>query len=331
LKFQKVKNNSPLVSVVMPTYNGAEFIYEAIQSILNQSYSNFELFIVDDGSTDNTSEIIMSFNDDRISFIKKEKNSGIADSLNIGIANAKGKYFARMDDDDVSQVNRLQMQVEFMETNPDVVVCATNDQNLGGNRPYLSDLKIRIGLLFRNVLIHASVMMPMVIVKACQYNINMVPSEDYDLWSRILNEGKFHKLQEPLMHIRYSSDGQTATRRNEQLKLNVNICKRILKNYSFNLDESDEQLLNLFVEHDYSITAGTFCKLLKWLDKLNQINKNLSIFPEQLFLDEIEFQKESFIKKYFINRKLSNKISPFIKMPYRYKLQVISYYFKKYF
>ena len=320
----------PLVSVVLPTYNGEEFIKEAIESILNQSLKNFELIIVDDGSTDATATIINSFVDDRISFIKKEKNSGIADSLNIGILKANGKYFARMDDDDTSHKDRLYKQVEFLETHQDVVVCATND-HIEGNRPYLSDVEIRIGFLFRNVIIHASVMMPMSIFDTYKYNIDTVPSEDYDLWSRILNEGKFHKLSEPLMQIRYSSDGQTATRRHEQLKLNVGIYKRFLDNYGFDLDEDGEYLLNLFIEHNYAMPTDTMIRLLKWMDKLIDANKVLNIFPEEPFKDEIEFQKQNFIKKYFLNRKITNKIKPFIKMPYRYKLMIINYYFNKCF
>jgi glycosyltransferase involved in cell wall biosynthesis len=321
----EIKSN-PLVSVVMPTYNGADFIHDAIQSILDQSYSNFELIVVDDGSTDNTSEIVNAFTDKRITYIKKPKNSGIADSLNLGISKARGSYFARMDDDDVSREDRLQKQVEFLETHKDVVVCATNDQNLGGERPYLSDQEIKIGLLFRNVIIHASVMMPMTILETYKYDVNRVPSEDYDLWSRILNEGKFHKLPEPLMQIRYASDGQTATRRHEQLKLNVDICKRFLSNDGFKLDKDKEYILYSFIEHDYSITGSTLLKLLDWLEAMKFSNKILSIFPQELCIDEIEFQKQNFIKKYFINRKVVDKIEPFIKLPIRYKLFILRYY-----
>jgi len=323
------KTNRPLISVVMPTYNGEAFIAKAIQSVLDQTFTDFEFIIVDDGSTDATASIIASFNDSRILSIKKESNTGIADCLNIGIEAAKGIYFARMDDDDTCHRERLSKQIKYLETHKNVIVCATNDQNLGGNRPYLSDLQIKIGLMFRNVLIHASVMMPMSIFDTYSYNTKMVPSEDYDLWSRILKEGKFHKLSEPLMQIRYSSDGQTATRRHEQLKLNVGICKRFLKNYGFALEPNDEYLLHQFVEHDYTISVDVLLKLLKWLDKLQHLNTKLSIFPDLQFANEIAFQKQNFIKKYFLNRKLPKKIEPFIKLPFHYKLQVISFYMNK--
>jgi glycosyltransferase involved in cell wall biosynthesis len=320
----------PFVSVVMPTYNGADFIHEAIQSVLDQSYPYFELIIVDDGSTDGTSKIVNSFTDSRIIFLSKDKNSGIADSLNLGISKSKGHYFARMDDDDECHKDRLLRQVEYLESHPDVVVCATNDQNQGGQNLCLGDLDIRIGLLFRNVLIHASVMIPMAVVKAHQYNVNTVPSEDYDLWSRLLDDGKFHKLSESLMVIRYAADGQTATRRSEQLKLNIEISQRFFHYYGFDMDDKDKYFHKLFVEHNYLISGGKLIGVFKWLDKLGQANKALGIFPEQRFLNEIEFQKLNFINKYFINRKLANKFSPFFKLPFKYKLFVIKLYFKKY-
>ena len=92
----------------MATYNGERYISEAIESVLNQSYTNFEFIIVDDGSTDTTAQIIASFSDSRIIYLKKNTNSGIADSLNLGISKARGAYIARMDDDDVCMPNRFE-------------------------------------------------------------------------------------------------------------------------------------------------------------------------------------------------------------------------------
>ena len=323
------KTNRPSISVVMPTYNGEAFIAKAIQSVLNQTFTDFELIIVNDGSTDATASIIASFDDSRILYIKKETNTGIADCLNIGIKVAKGTYFARMDDDDTCDKERLLQQIRYLETHKNVIVCATNDQNRGGNRPYLSNLQIKIGLMFRNVLIHASVMMPMSIFNNYKYNVDKVPSEDYDLWSRILKEGEFHKLSDPLMQIRYSIDGQTATRRHEQLKLNIDIGKSIFKSYGFDLNEIDEMILNFFIQHNYSVSPGFLIKIIAWLDDLNHRNTNLNIFPEHAFANEIEYQKWDFIKKYFLNNKITKKMHSFICLPYKYKFKIMNYYVKK--
>ncbi len=106
-----------LVSIVMPSYNTAKYIGDSIKSIINQTYGNWELLIVDDCSTDNTEDIVASFNDERIRFIKKEKNSGAADSRNIALREARGKWIAFLDSDDTWEPEKLEKQLEFMVEN----------------------------------------------------------------------------------------------------------------------------------------------------------------------------------------------------------------------
>ena len=113
----------PLISVLMPVYNCSNYIYDSTISILNQTFSDFELIIIDDCSTDNTVDILKKFNDERIVLIVKQKNTGITNSLNYALDISKGKYFARMDGDDISNIDRLEKQYQFMEGNPDVVLC----------------------------------------------------------------------------------------------------------------------------------------------------------------------------------------------------------------
>ena len=116
-------NVKPLISVLMPVYNCSKYIYNSTISILNQTFSDFELIIIDDCSTDNTVDILRKFNDERIVLIVKQKNTGITNSLNYALDIAKGKYLARMDGDDISNIDRLEKQYEFMESHPDVVLC----------------------------------------------------------------------------------------------------------------------------------------------------------------------------------------------------------------
>ena len=117
--------NLPLVSVIMSVYNGEKYLVQAIDSILNQTYQNFEFIIIDDCSTDNSSHILQEYakKDSRIKIIKKEKNIGIKgfiENLNLGISIAEGKYIARMDADDISLPERFQKQVTFLENNPEI-------------------------------------------------------------------------------------------------------------------------------------------------------------------------------------------------------------------
>ena len=118
--------NDILVSVIMPVYNGALYLREAIDSILSQTHTNLELIIINDGSNDNSEEIILSYEDNRIRYIINEKNSGICVTLNKGLDIAKGKYIARMDCDDISCPERLQMQIEYMEQNPSIGVLGSD-------------------------------------------------------------------------------------------------------------------------------------------------------------------------------------------------------------
>lgn len=111
---------NPLVSVIMPAYNGEKYIGDAIESVLNQSYDNFELIIVEDKSTDNTLEVIQKYIDSRLFLYLNSQNRGIAYSTNLGIAKSKGKYIALLDDDDIALKRRLEWQVNFLEEHKDI-------------------------------------------------------------------------------------------------------------------------------------------------------------------------------------------------------------------
>ena len=116
----------PRVSVVMPAYNAEKYIGEAIDSILNQTFTDFEFIIIDDGSSDRTADIVKSYSDPRIRLLANERNSGIVASLNRGIQKATGKYIARMDADDYSRLDRIKKQVDFLDNHPEVIALGTS-------------------------------------------------------------------------------------------------------------------------------------------------------------------------------------------------------------
>ena len=117
--------NLPLVSVVMPVYNGEKYLKEAIDSVLSQSYQNIELVIVNDGSTDSGSQIVKKYTDPRIRFVENESNSGIVYSRNKGLESATGKYVATLDSDDIALPDRIEKQVLFLENNSEYGMCGT--------------------------------------------------------------------------------------------------------------------------------------------------------------------------------------------------------------
>ncbi len=117
---------NPTISVVMPVYNGAKYLKEAIESVLNQSFKDFELILINDGSTDSSESIIKSFDEPRIVYLNNGGNLGLSKSFNKGIIAAKGTYIARMDADDVSLPNRFEIQLDYLDTHPNIGVIGTN-------------------------------------------------------------------------------------------------------------------------------------------------------------------------------------------------------------
>ncbi|HGF9542707.1 TPA: glycosyltransferase family 2 protein, partial [Acinetobacter baumannii] len=122
-----------LVSVVLPAYNAELYLKEAIDSVLSQTFTDFELIILNDGSIDRTEEIILSYNDSRIVYVKNEKNLGLIGTLNKGINLAKGKYIARMDADDICLPERFKKQVDFLEKNNEIDLIGTNAIKINNN------------------------------------------------------------------------------------------------------------------------------------------------------------------------------------------------------
>ena len=121
----------PQVSIIMPVYNTAPFLREAMDSMLSQTFSDFELIVLNDCSPDNAEEVLNTYNDPRIVRYKGEKNVGLSNVLNVGIVMARGKYIARMDSDDISLPNRLQVQVDYLESNPEVDLVSVGMQLFG--------------------------------------------------------------------------------------------------------------------------------------------------------------------------------------------------------
>jgi len=267
----------PIISVVMPVYNGEKYLREAIDSILTQTYTDFEFIILNDGSIDSTEEIILSYDDSRIVYVKNEKNLQIVKTLNKGIDLAKGEYIARMDADDISLPERFEKQMEFMEKNPDIDVCGTWYKTFGKNE-YLHKLpveheQIKADLLFYCPLAHPTIMMKRSIFDTYEYPDNFPKAEDYALWTKLVEYYKFSNIPICLLHYRLHSD-QTG---------------EIYNSIQFN---SSKMALNIFFSN---VKIGTVqeihCQMWQhkvvplqdvedWLISLKKINSKKKIFDE---------------------------------------------------
>jgi glycosyltransferase involved in cell wall biosynthesis len=207
---------SPTISVIIPVFNSGKFLHEALDSILWQTYADFELIVIDDGSSDNSKEIIRSYSDPRIRFYSNDKNSGLPYTLNKGIDLVTGKFIARMDGDDIALPSRFEKQVQYLYDHPEVAMIDTIMEYIdeqGNKLNRYNSTALEFEQVYRlmpriNCLGHSSIMIRTEILKAYRYK--PVANEDYDLWLRMLADGLLiHKIKEPLLQYRVHTASYT--------------------------------------------------------------------------------------------------------------------------
>jgi len=286
--------NPPLISVILPVYNGALYLREAIESILNQTYTNFEFIIINDGSKDNSEEIIKSYNDNRIIYIS-QKNIGLAATLNIGIKISKGKYIARMDQDDISLPERFEKQIDFLEKNKDYDILGTwakifpDKTNKRFHKHPTDNIKLKYFLLFNNPFVHSSVMIrKSVFEKIGLYSEdkNRQPPEDYELWSRIARVSKIANIPEVLLNYREVSTGMSNDKLNPFLE-KVKIIS--LENISYYCNKKID------------------IELIKEVVEIYNYGNKKPIFEFKKYIGLIEIVVESILKKNDNDKKSSLK------------------------
>jgi len=212
--------NTPLVSWLMPVRNGEKTIRRALDSMIDQTYKNYEIIIINDGSTDNTSAILNDYVDKklRIRIWHNEKNLGIANSLNIGLDLCNGDYIARMDADDVSYCDRLEKQVRFMEENPDVDILASQVRvvNISAQSEQISDWldneSIKARLLFSCCICHPSVMIRREMLIRNNLRYPDCEAEDYALWASLISKAGISIFPEPLVEYHIHGDNVCTVR-----------------------------------------------------------------------------------------------------------------------
>lgn len=263
-------NNSPLVSIVMPVYNGELYLLECINSIRQQSINCWELIFINDGSTDNTLEIIKQFEyfDSRIRIFDFPTNKGLSECLNFGIQLAKGKYIARMDADDVMQPDRLKRQLDFLELNENYGLVASNLELINAEGLTIgeiscpnSDTEIKKMLLKRNPFAHPSVMMRKTLLMNFGniYSKKFPHCEDYELWIRLSTKTKFYCLPEKLLRYRMHSMQITSSK---SRKVNFDVLRLKL----FSIIRGNLPLwaiIYLYIPLAHLIIPNSILKLLK--------------------------------------------------------------------
>lgn len=280
----------PAVTVLMPVHNGERYLKEAIESILAQSFADFEFLIIDDGSTDRSRQIVESFSDPRIVLVANAENRGTVHVLNQGIALAKGRYIARMDADDISLPERLERQVRFMDEHPEVGVSGTGMRlikngklkNIRTHAP--SDQELKIQLLFSPCFFHPTVIIRTELAKAHPYPDNLIYTQDYNYWTQLAPLASFANLDEVLLHFR-EHEGQISTRKADIQVSNARALRtEYLKQLAGVVSPEKLAIHHAIAENRNDITLPD---AERWLLQLTDSNRRTGMFTKEVFEREM--------------------------------------------
>lgn len=312
-----IVKETPKITVLMPVFNCALYIKEAVDSIINQTYADFEFIIIDDTSTDETVSILQSYTDTRIQLIEKPFNTGLTNSLNLGLQLAKGKYIARMDGDDISLPERFAKQIAFLEANPYIILCGTNCKIIGSDlvqRLPEHSAEIKLGLLRGNCIVHPSVMMRKQILDefSIVYDVTKEPAEDYDLWVRLLSFGKLHNLQEALLNYRVHNKQVSQKRAIQQIQSALESRLQMLNYLNCYFDKQETDLLKKIIADNILVTFDEI-KNYYFLKEKMVLANSVSFFESSGFDNYLFDIENKLIKRYFFNRE---KFSPIIYIQY---------------
>ena len=271
----------PVISVILPVYNAEEYIFDSLQSILNQSFGSFEVIVINDGSTDNSESIILQFKDIRIRYIKNEVNLKLIATLNLGLDLARGKYIARLDADDIAFPNRFEKQVAFLEKNSDYGIVGSYAKEFGKSteviKYVLDDESLRFALITHNPFVHSAIMFRYSIVK--QYNLqfdkNCIHVEDYDLWIKILTYTKGQNIPEILVNYRVHDLQISFQYRDLQIQNTRILQTKYLDNIMYNYNNWNGLIVNLLNMKKNNISD--LIKFLKYVSFIVDYQDDLQI------------------------------------------------------
>ena len=226
----------PTVSVLLPVHNGAAYLRAALDSVRGQTLRDFELIVVDDGSTDESPAIVRSLGDPRIRLVQSSGRLRISKALNLGIEHARGRFLARMDADDVCHPRRLERQVRFLGRHPDVGFCGSWVRRFGADqaaqiyRRPVGSARVRALAVFDNPMVHSSVMLRRDLLARLGggYRDEYVDAEDYDLWSRLLEITRGDNLPEILLDYRVHAQSVTLQKSEAMDRTACRVLKREL-------------------------------------------------------------------------------------------------------
>jgi glycosyltransferase involved in cell wall biosynthesis len=288
-----MKKAVPRVSVVMSVFNGERFLREAVNSVLRQTFRDFEFIVIDDGSTDGSRDVLTSIHDSRIVMVTNQDNMGLSSSLNTGVSIAQGEYVARMDADDISLPDRLQKQVMFLDGHPDIGVLGgaiqfINEQGEKGGLWVcpLSPLAAQWDLFFSPPVAHPAVLMRKSLLVGLGQNQVYDPAEDvlyaedYDLWVRLGRITRIVSIRDVLVYYRQPTGPVSKIYSDQQMKSRLHISQGLISDF-LQVGVPLDVVRFCMVPDHYSPLAGQALRLLFRLYR-EFVARNSSSFPERM-------------------------------------------------
>lgn len=276
----------PKLSVIMPIFNADKYLREAIDSIIKQSFTDWELIVINDGSTDSSENIIESYTDTRLRYYKNKHNIGLIKTLNNGIDLCKGEYIARMDADDISEEDRFKLQIAFLEKNKEYALCGTNARVIDENNNETGKILnletndyLQINLLFSVPFIHPSMMIRSEVLKNNRFDVGYKHAEDYELWCRIADKHKVANIGNYLLRYRWHTSNVSVAHAEKQEEIKNKIICRELQNIGLVPSEQELYLHKITFRQFDSKTAiakkafKDYTGLDTWFQKIINANQ----------------------------------------------------------
>ncbi len=330
-------NNTISITALMTVYNGESYLQEAIDSILNQTFSDFEFVIVDDGSTDNSLQIIQSYDDDRIIVLRNQVNQGVAESRNLGIKSANGKYIIYMDADDISLPNRFIKQFRFMENNPDVDICGSA-REIFGDRTEISKPPLSHGELLTGLLWKCNVYPPTIIQRRSTlialnefFNKDFDYGEFTDFLIRLSVKGiKFANIDEVLLRYRWHAKNVSRLYKEAQIQRAYRARLPFFKKLQVSNPETRIKVHAKLI-NGKKLNKDEVLSVFDWINELVKANSLVKMFPENLLKQQIAEKwfnvcyNSSQNGLWVFNTHKAHKISSHFKAPLK---TLLRFYFK---
>jgi hypothetical protein len=279
----------PLVSVLMPAYNADQFLAQAVESVLGQTYANWELLLMNDGSTDRTREVALSFADPRIRLIDNEANLGLTPTLNRGIGLARGTYLARLDADDVAYPQRLAVQVAYLEQHPAVGMCGAWADQIDAQGQVTGEIKVVVApadiqatMLFHNCFYHSTVMLRTELARQ-EYDLRFPIQEDYEFWVRLARQVQLAVVPQKLVQYRVHGGNVTITKRQSAQAHTEKIILGQLADLGLVPTEQEKRVHQQIGHFELEATEAFLATAGAWLARLKQANDRAGRFANPAF------------------------------------------------